>query len=85
MMERTPDTSNKKELQEIIKQFECPREVRCCKSEFKVLCKAKDIGLETYLKCLEEDPQSCQASVPFADGYFCDCPLRVRINKRLKI
>jgi hypothetical protein len=84
-METTPDASNKQEIEEIVNQFKCPREVRCCKSEFKVLCKAKDIGLETYLKCMEEAPESCPASVPFADGYLCHCPLRVRINKRLKI
>ena len=84
-MVRSPDTSNRKEIQEIVNQFQCPREVRCCKSKFKVLCKAEDIGLETYLKCLEEDPRSCAASVPFADGYFCDCPLRVHINKQLRM
>ena len=79
------EQDHNKEIEEIINQFKCPREVRCCKSEFKVLCKAKDIGLETYLKCLEEDPESCPAAVPFADGYLCHCPLRVHINKQLKI
>jgi len=83
-MERTPDASNKKEIEEIIKQFKCPRDLRCCKSDFKVLCKAEDIGLQTYLKCLDEDPQSCPASIPFADVYFCECALRVHIAKKLK-
>jgi len=83
-MERTPDASKKKEIEEIINHFECPRDVGCCKSHFKVLCKAKDIGLETFLKCLEEDPRSCPVSVPFGDGYFCKCPLRAYIAKKLK-
>ena len=78
------DEDQRNEIEEIINQFQCPRDFRCCKSQFKLLCKAKDIGLETYLKCLEEDPQSCPASVPFPDGYFCDCPLRVNIAKKLK-
>jgi hypothetical protein len=71
------------QIEEIINQFQCPKEVQCCKSEFKVLCKAKDIGLEKFLKCLEEDPRSCPASVPFAYGYLCECPLRVTIAKKL--
>ena len=78
------DEDQRKEIEEIINQFQCPRDFRCCKSQFKLLCKAKDIGLETYLKCLEEDPRSCPVSVPFGDGYFCECPLRVYIAKKLK-
>ena len=78
------DEEQRKEIEEIVNQFKCPREVRCCKSDFKVLCKAKDLRLETFLKCLEEDPRSCPASVPFAHGYFCQCPLRIYIAKKLK-
>jgi hypothetical protein len=78
------DEGQRKEIEEIIGHFKCPRDFRCCKSHFRDLCKAKDIGLETFLKCLEEDPRSCPASVPFGDGYFCECPLRVYIAKKLK-
>ena len=78
------DEDQRKEIEEIINQFQCPRDFRCCKSQFKHLCKAKDIGLETFLKCLEEDPRSCPVSIPFGDGYFCECPLRVYIAKKLK-
>ena len=83
-METSRDLSNRKEIEEIINQFECPRDFGCCRSHFRDLCKAKDVGLETFLKCLEEDPRSCQASVPFGAGYFCECPLRVYIAKKLK-
>lgn len=82
-MERSPDEFNKKEIEEIVNEFKCPREVLCCKSDFKVLCKANDIGLETFLECLEEDPRSCPASLRFGDGYSCQCPLRVYIYKKL--
>ncbi len=78
------EEDQRKEIEEITSQFECPRDFRCCKSDFKVLCKAKDIGLETFLKCLEEEPRSCQFCVPFGEGYFCQCPLRVYICKKLK-
>ena len=56
----------------------------CYKSHFGVPCKAEDIGFERYLECLEENPRPCQFSVPFGDGYFCQCPLRVYIAKKLK-
>jgi hypothetical protein len=78
------EEDQRKEIEEIINQFQCPRDFRCCKSQFKLLCKAKDIGLETFLKCLEEDPRSCPVSVPFGDGYFCECPLRIYIAQKLK-
>jgi hypothetical protein len=73
-----------KEIEDFVNQFKCTRPFECCKPHFKVLCMATDIGLETFLKCLEEDPQSCPASVPFAGGYFCHCPLRVHIAKKFK-
>jgi hypothetical protein len=73
-----------KKIEEITSQFKCPRDFRCCKSGFRTLCKAKDIGLETFLECLEESPRDCQFSLPFADIYLCECPLRVYVSKKLK-
>jgi hypothetical protein len=72
-----------KEIEKIVGCFECPKDFQCYKSGLEVLCEAHDIGLDTYLKCLEKDPRSCQFSVPFGDGYFCECPLRVYICKKL--
>ena len=42
------DEKTKKELEEIMGDMECPKDFRCCKSGLKVLCKARDIGLDTY-------------------------------------
>ena len=78
------DEDQRKEIEEIINHYKCPRDFQCCKSHFRDLCKAKDIGLETYLKCLESDPRSCPVSVPFGEGYFCQCPLRIHIWEKLK-
>jgi hypothetical protein len=47
-------------------------------------CKAKDIGLETHIECLEEDSLECQFSVAFGGLYYCHCPLRIYIAKNLK-
>jgi hypothetical protein len=78
------EKDQRKEILEIMNQFECPKGFNCYKSHLDVLCKARDIGLETFLECLEENPQYCHFAVPFGYTHFCKCPLRVYIAKQLK-
>ena len=72
------------ELKEIIGSFTCPKDFKCYKSGFEVLCKARDVGMQTFLECLEEDPHKCPFSKPLAAWHICKCPLRVYIAKELK-
>ena len=72
-----------KELQKIIGDLECPKDFKCYKSGFEVLCRARDIGVESYLECLEEDARECTFSFAFGEARFCKCPLRVYISKKL--
>lgn len=74
---------HKKEIEQIMSQFKCPKDFGCYKSGFKVLCKAKDIGIESFLECLEEHPRSCRFSLPFDTGHLCECPIRIYISKYL--
>ena len=69
-------------LEDIMNGFKCPCDFNCYKSGFKDLCKAEDIGIESFLVCLEDDPSECKFSIPFGDAYFCECPLRVYIAKK---
>lgn len=62
---------------------EYARDIQCPTTPVDVLCKAEDIGLESYVRCLEERPQFCQFSVPFGYAHFCDSPVRVHICKKL--
>jgi len=78
------DQNYKKEIEKIIGEMKCPIDFRCYKTGFENLCKAKDIGIESYLECLEKDPQRCKFSVSFGHSYFCHCPLRIYIAKKLK-
>ena len=73
-----------KEIEEIIGQMKCSKDFRCYQSGLEVLCKAKDIGLDTYLECMEASPQMCLFSVAFGYSHLCQCPLRVYIAKKLK-
>jgi hypothetical protein len=73
-----------KEIEEILGDLKCPKDFECYKSGLKVLCRAKDIGLEQFLECLEEEPIWCKFSFSFGNSYLCKCPLRVFIAKKLK-
>jgi hypothetical protein len=74
-----------KELQEIIGELECPKDFKCYKSGFEVLCKAKSIGVGDglFLVCFEKYPQTCKF-LNLERGYVCECPLRIYIAKKLK-
>lgn len=74
-----------REIEEIIDVMKCPKDFKCYKSGFEYLCKAEDIGLKSFLVCLEENPEGCKFSMRFGySRFFCQCPLRLYIAKKLK-
>jgi len=73
----------KTEIKEIIGQIKCTKGFECYKSGFKILCNARDIGIDSLLECLEREPYACKFSFPFALTYLCQCPLRVYVEKNL--
>ena len=73
-----------RKITEIIGEMHCPEDFSCAESGFTELCKAKDIGLESFLECLEPDPSHCKFALAFGHAYYCRCPLRVYISKTLK-
>jgi hypothetical protein len=76
------EQAHEQEIEEIIGQTACPKDFACHRSAFQVLCKAKDVGIESFLECLEEKPFACKFAVPFGSLYYCRCPLRVYISKK---
>jgi hypothetical protein len=72
------------EIEKIASSINCPKDLACCKPGSENVCKTRDIGLEQYLECLDDDPQSCEFSLSFGTGYFCMCPLQLYIAKNLK-
>jgi hypothetical protein len=75
---------SKFEIQEKINASICPKDNKCCKSKFYDICKAEDIGLESFIICLMKNPKKCVCSFSFGDTYFCKCPLRVYISKEFQ-
>jgi hypothetical protein len=71
------------QVEEIIIGVECPKDFECYYSGFNSLCNAKDIGIESFVECLEKKKE-CKFSFRFALIYLCRCPLRVYISKKFK-
>ena len=76
-----PESTDKK-IKELIGQIKCPKDFICYKSGFENLCKAEDVGMKSFLKCLEENPRDCLFSRGYAESYYCTCPLRLYIAKK---
>jgi len=75
---------HKKRINEILIVMECQRDFECYKSGFSNLSKIKDAGIEIFLKCSKKNPKLCKFSFSFGYEYFCKCPLRVYVAKKLK-
>ncbi len=77
------DKEDKKYLENLINNL--PKGCRQPKEGFENICKAEDIGLEGFVKCLAEIPLRCHLSVGFLHSWYCACPLGVYIAKNLKV
>ena len=75
---------NKEDMSRIAGETDCPKGFKCCDAGAGKICKARDIGRETVLECLEKYPEECKFAVPFSKAYYCQCPLRVHIAKQIK-
>jgi len=72
------------EIEEIMKGMQCPEDFSCYRTGFKDVCRAKDFGIEAILECLEEDPEECSFSYSYGHLYFCKCPLRNFVARKLE-
>ncbi len=75
--------NDNKDIIGIIGQIKCPKDFRCYRSGFDILCQAKKYGVESLLECLDEKPDKCLFSFHFGGTYFCKCPLRIYIAEHL--
>ena len=74
----------KKKIEEIMAGMMCPKDFKCADSGFEQLCKARDLGLNNGLDCLEDNPEDCSFALPFDRHFLCQCPLRFYIARKLK-
>jgi hypothetical protein len=78
------EKSLRKKIKKIIDNIECTKDFKCYKSEFEHLCEMKDLGMDSFLKCVDKEATSCTFAIFFGGAYCCRCPLRIYIAKELK-
>ncbi len=59
-----------------------PEGCRCHKQRIDNLCQARDVGIERFVECLEEDPHECPYSMLIGHVHYCKYPLRILIAKK---
>ncbi len=74
---------HKTELKRIAEDQSCPKLLQCYTTGFEILCKARDIGLQNLIECLEENPDKCPFSMSFPGVACCKCAVRVYICKNI--
>jgi hypothetical protein len=83
--EKELDDGTRVQIKAIMDGIKCPKALVCYTSGFRTLCQAKDIGLESFVMCLiNPDSSACKFSVDFGGAFFCKCPIRVLICKKLQ-
>jgi len=68
-------------VEELMHETELPKDFKYYKPGVGFTCKAKDVGMESYLACLEERKFSVGF---FGDRYYCSCSARIYVAKILE-
>ena len=72
------------EIEKTINGLKLPGDCKWFKQGFGFSCKAKDIGLDSFVECLEKDSCWCPFSVSYGCSSYCKCPSRIYIARELK-
>lgn len=70
-------------IEEIMGKLQCPGNFKCAESGFEVLCKARRIGLEDYLECLEQRESPCKFAMLSREKLLCHCTVRRYVFEKL--
>ncbi len=78
------ELDHRKAAEKIMARIQCPKDFECYRSGFKKLSRAKDVGMLSYVQCLEDNSPECKFAIRLGDRKFCDCALRVYIAKHIE-
>jgi hypothetical protein len=73
---------DKRAVDEMKANVQCGKDFQCLENDFENLCKARDMGLEGYVECIDDEGLGCHFSLPFGNSFFCSCPIRVYLIKK---
>ena len=71
-------------VKKVLGDHRCNKNLKCARGGLAELCKAREIGSDLFMVCLEEDP-NCSFTISFGHGFMCKCPVRVYLSKEFKI
>ena len=78
------DVETNSQIEKIMSQMKCKKDFKCYKSGFEDVSEIKDIRMPDSAICLSDASRNCEYSFAFGDIYFCKCPLRLYMAKKLK-
>ena len=87
VMGTSRDLSNRKEIEELIGQLNCPKAVKCYQFTKEKFAEAKQIGGAVWLlECLETNPLECSLAQFSTDAgsYVCTCPVRTYVAGKMR-
>jgi hypothetical protein len=73
------------QIEEAMPGLELLVECKRYKPGFGFTCEAEDVGLDSYVKCLEWDSKNCPSSFRYGRTYYCTSPARIYIAKIRKM
>jgi hypothetical protein len=78
------DEKLRQKIEPIKMQMKCPDSSSWINNENKQICKARAVGLDTYIECLEDERyHECTYNRPYSSIYLCECPARIFVAKKL--
>jgi hypothetical protein len=73
------------QIEETMPGFDVLVEFKRYKPGIGFACDARDVGLDSYVECLEWDSYSCPFSMSYAGTYYCSSSARVYVAKIRKM
>jgi hypothetical protein len=70
-------------IQEAMRDVECSKAFECCRSGLVHPDSIRGNRTGGFIKCLAEDSQGCQFSLPFENPSACLCPVRIYLVREL--
>lgn len=71
------------QIKEAMDVTDCPKDFECYRNGFEKMCKVKLFGAKSLFTCHDENPQNCRMSLSYGNIFFCKCPLRILVAKKL--
>ena len=77
------EEEDRKKIEQIMGEIECPKDFICVKDTCGRLCRVRKSEFNEHLECLEKNPEQCPFAVPLINRHICICQMRMHILQEL--